>query len=193
MRPTQYNTKHNTQRGTRGLLHTPREKLLPIGAQAAVLGPVGLVGVIEEAELRRLGRTGVAAHPRAAAITAGRPRCVVASTLASWVAMSRVLAGQHRGSAQRSASRQSDAPNGFHASKADRARRASKTDSKLNCSDLFASKRWRAGALSQPSAWGASMVRVLVASAFLRASCREPSDTAGENVTATKHGFRARS
>src|SRR5215510_4696804 len=52
---------------------------LQIGAPAVVLGPVGLVGVIEEAELRRLGRTGLPAHPRAAAITAGRPRCVVAS------------------------------------------------------------------------------------------------------------------
>jgi hypothetical protein len=31
--------------------------------------------------------------------------------------------------------------------------------------------------------------RVLVVSGFLEASCGEPTDTAGENVTATKHGF----
>ena len=36
------------------------------------------------------------------------------------------------------------------------------------------------------------MVRVLVASAFLRASCREVCGTAGENATATKHGFESR-
>src|SRR5262249_5169485 len=63
------------------------------------------------------------------------------------------------------------------------------TISKLDCSDLFASKRLRAGNSSQPAAWGASIVRVLVASAFLGALCREVCRTAGENVTATKHRF----
>jgi len=31
----------------------------------------------------------------------------------------------------------------------------------------------------------------LVVSGFLEASCGEPTDTAGENVTATKHGFES--